>query len=1269
MKGFLTTTGKTRRFISWFLASLLVISSFMYGGVTKVHAEEIDGATQLDAGEQGDQVDAPENVEQVNEEALPEAEVPEEENIIGDPQENPLNPPTIAANLVFNGANQQLLTAAASKKEASTTGTIRYGLSADNLNATRIRDITGNNAGTYKVFYGLRDNNVDTVYGSVRVEIAQRDIERVYGKRYGDDSPYAYTGKEINPNDFRLRETNGRNNWSGTSKNLTEDTDFEIADDSVFKATEEGEYSVTANGIGNYTGSVTINWSIERNAYRYRESWAILTGWDIRVDDHTGTYNGQKQGLDNLTLQNRARGANFAYLVSEDGEEFGPDSEEWDSEEVDIDPQGPKFTDAGKYTVSYKVYDDAGLYEPYFGTATITINKKNATINLTDVEKVYDGKPFDEIGVEVASVTGLVGEDTIEGIDVEPSEEALESVDAGEYPIIVKNAEELAEKYPNYNLSVAGDGVATIKKRPISISLKEEKYSKIYSEDPIDFAAEMEIEEFDEEKKSGLVEGDEIVGEPVIMSGRNRVVDSRTLNAGTYNLAQYSGEYGILPSANPNYDISFTNSTYEVEKKELSEDMEIEFSEGGTGFYVYTGRNINVDLDVYDYVDDVNYIRNSDYSLSGTVSAKNIGKYEVRIEATPNGNYTGEIDTVWTIAEFADGELEYNGVAQMLALPEQEDPNVVDIAYSATPVEAEITLDNYEEYYTIKNTASLATALNSKNVGEYKFYYIIVFNDSFMETYATLTITPYELVVGIDDTTKEFDGTTLVKFDDTEVETVGEEEIKFSNISGNLEDPDSNFALDLKDDVYRNVTIDEEAVVIEPANDGTDLSNYDISFDTAGCAVIQKTLYLDDIAVEAADKDYDGTVEAEATITCETGVEGEEIVFEDIEAEFEDKEAGEDKTVYVTGIPAAGNEDTDLDNYIIDLTEKDDDDDDDAMIAALAFGEPKFETTATIFPCVVSITPSSGTKVYDGKAVTIENAGLTFTVEGITEELAKIDDQAKEILENSDELFAIEFENGIEAKNAGDYVVYSSYDDGLDEWTNFKFSPMTGVYTITPAAATVKVNDASKKTGEADPTFTYTVTGLVSGDSLSNIKVTRVVGEKPGTYKVSATCDANKNYKVTFVDGTFTIESTYKNEWVDGQWYDENGKGDYAPQGSWKQNATGWWYEDTSGWYPVNSWQKIDGLWYYFGVSGYMAAGEWIDGWWCDADGACRYEYQASWKQDSTGWWYGDPSGWYAQGSWQKIDHIWYYFGADGYMVTSQYVDGYWVNADGAWAE
>ena len=163
------------------------------------------------------------------------------------------------------------------------------------------------------------------------------------------------------------------------------------------------------------------------------------------------------------------------------------------------------------------------------------------------------------------------------------------------------------------------------------------------------------------------------------------------------------------------------------------------------------------------------------------------------------------------------------------------------------------------------------------------------------------------------------------------------------------------------------------------------------------------------------------------------------------------------------------------------------------------------------------------------------------------------------------------------------------------------------------------------------------------------------------------------NYDITYKAGKLTVnpkpENPYRNEWVKGQWYGADGNTDYKPQGSWKQNATGWWYEGTSGWYPVNTWQKIDGLWYFFKPDGYMAAGEWIDGWWCDIDGACRYEYQATWRQDATGWWFGDDSGWYAKSSWQKINYIWYYFGADGYLVTNQYVDGYWVNENGAWGE
>lgn len=40
--------------------------------------------------------------------------------------------------------------------------------------------------------------------------------------------------------------------------------------------------------------------------------------------------------------------------------------------------------------------------------------------------------------------------------------------------------------------------------------------------------------------------------------------------------------------------------------------------------------------------------------------------------------------------------------------------------------------------------------------------------------------------------------------------------------------------------------------------------------------------------------------------------------------------------------------------------------------------------------------------------------------------------------------------------------------------------------------------------------------------------------------------------------------------------------------GEWKQDTSGWWYQNDDGSYPVNSWQNIDGKQYYFNESGYM---------------------------------------------------------------------------------
>ena len=155
------------------------------------------------------------------------------------------------------------------------------------------------------------------------------------------------------------------------------------------------------------------------------------------------------------------------------------------------------------------------------------------------------------------------------------------------------------------------------------------------------------------------------------------------------------------------------------------------------------------------------------------------------------------------------------------------------------------------------------------------------------------------------------------------------------------------------------------------------------------------------------------------------------------------------------------------------------------------------------------------------------------------------------------------------------------------------------------------------------------------------------------------------NAEATYKSVT-TPKPTYFGEWVDGVWYNADGSQTYGPKGGWKSNSTGWWYEDEVGWYPANCWQKIDGQWYYFDSSGYRAENEWRGGYWLGADGAWTYQPTGSWHLDGYGWWYEDTTGWYPTNCWLKIDGYWYYFGGDGYMLTNQYIDGYWVGADGA---
>lgn len=83
---------------------------------------------------------------------------------------------------------------------------------------------------------------------------------------------------------------------------------------------------------------------------------------------------------------------------------------------------------------------------------------------------------------------------------------------------------------------------------------------------------------------------------------------------------------------------------------------------------------------------------------------------------------------------------------------------------------------------------------------------------------------------------------------------------------------------------------------------------------------------------------------------------------------------------------------------------------------------------------------------------------------------------------------------------------------------------------VKPCAITVTAQDASKTYGESDPKFTYDVTSgkLVEDESLQGIEIEHEDNDnvRDGGYALHLTQPegANSNYKITFKDGTFTID-------------------------------------------------------------------------------------------------------------------------------------------------
>ena len=164
---------------------------------------------------------------------------------------------------------------------------------------------------------------------------------------------------------------------------------------------------------------------------------------------------------------------------------------------------------------------------------------------------------------------------------------------------------------------------------------------------------------------------------------------------------------------------------------------------------------------------------------------------------------------------------------------------------------------------------------------------------------------------------------------------------------------------------------------------------------------------------------------------------------------------------------------------------------------------------------------------------------------------------------------------------------------------------------------------------------------------------------------------------------------------------------------SWKQNKTGWWWQEDNGSYPVSQWKVINGKWYAFDERGYMrsgwflsngkwyylgtandgsmktgwqlingswyylnpvngdmAANQWIGIYYVNGSGVWdqgKTKDLIGWIQSGNRWWYRHADGGYTRNNWELINGSWYYFDNAGWMLSNQWIGDYYVDGSGKW--
>ncbi len=144
-----------------------------------------------------------------------------------------------------------------------------------------------------------------------------------------------------------------------------------------------------------------------------------------------------------------------------------------------------------------------------------------------------------------------------------------------------------------------------------------------------------------------------------------------------------------------------------------------------------------------------------------------------------------------------------------------------------------------------------------------------------------------------------------------------------------------------------------------------------------------------------------------------------------------------------------------------------------------------------------------------GAVVTLEESDLVYDGTSQAQKLVSVVLDGVTLSANDYEV------TGNTGTNAGDYELT------ITGKGNFKGS-VKASWSIAKKSLSIIADEATKVYGEADPEFTYKVTGLVDGDSIV-VALKRAVGENVGEYSITLDSFNGDNYDMTFTAGKFTI--------------------------------------------------------------------------------------------------------------------------------------------------